>query len=95
MDPRVSSNEARQRFAELVGRAQYGGQVTVIEKSGKPVAAMVPIEMYDRLIAERETRFESLDQIRSKLPKGRSGQVERDVADSLAAVRAGRPKKPS
>lgn len=87
MDPRVSSSEARQRFAELVGQAQYGGQVTVIEKSGKPVAAVVPIDIYDRLIAERETRFEILDQIRSKLPKRRSDQVERDVSDALAAVR--------
>ena len=87
MDARVSSSEARQRFAELVGQAQYGGQVTVIEKSGKAVVAMIPIDMYERFIADRETRFEILDQIRTKAPKRRPDQVERDVADALAAVR--------
>jgi prevent-host-death family protein len=87
MDARVSSSEARRRFAELVGQAQYGGQVTVIEKSGKAVAAMVPIDMYERFIAERETRFGNLDQIRMKAPKRRPDQAKRDVADALAAVR--------
>ncbi|HLC05394.1 MAG TPA: type II toxin-antitoxin system Phd/YefM family antitoxin [Anaerolineales bacterium] len=87
MDARVSSSEARQRFAELVGQAQYGGQVTVIERSGKPVVAMIPIDMYERLVAERESRFEILDQIRSKAPRRRPDQVDRDVAEALAAVR--------
>jgi prevent-host-death family protein len=87
MDARVSSSEARQRFAELVGQAQYGGQVTVIEKSGKPVVAMIPMDMYERLVAERASRFEILDRIRSKAPDRRSDSVEQDVAEALAAVR--------
>jgi prevent-host-death family protein len=87
MDARVSSSEARQRFAELVGQAQYGGQVTVIEKSGKPVVAMIPMDMYERLVAERALRFEILDRIRSKAPDRRSDSVEQDVAEALAAVR--------
>jgi len=88
MDSRVSSSEARQRFAELVGQAHYGGQVTVIERSGKPVVAMIPIDMYERLVAEREARFEVVDRIRSKAPDRAPDEVERDVAEALAAVRA-------
>lgn len=84
----MGSQEARDNFTDLVGRAYYGGKVTIIERSGKPMVAVIPIAMYDMLVAEREARFKALDNIRSRLPDVPPEMVEKDVADAIAAIGA-------
>ncbi len=95
MAMRMGSQEARDNFTDLVGQAHYGGKVTIIERSGKPMVAVIPIDMYDQLVAEREARFKVLDNIRSRLPDVPPETVEKDVADAIDAIRAssaaGRP----
>lgn len=85
---RIGAREARERFAELLGRVHYGGVTVIIERSGKPMVAMIPVETYERLIAEREARFQVLDRIRSRAPETSPEEVERDVAEVIATVRA-------
>jgi prevent-host-death family protein len=92
---RVGARQARNHFADLIGNVHYGGQVVIVERSGKPMVAVIPVQMYERLVAEREARFAVLDRIRSRLPDVPVEQVETDVAEAIAAVRAvdaqGRP----
>ena len=86
---RIGAREARSRFADLLGRVRYGGETVIVERSGKPMVAIIPVEMYERLIAERETRLQVPDRIRGRLPEVPPEEVERDVAEAMAAVRAG------
>lgn len=88
MAERMGAREARNHFADLLGRVHYGGQTVIVEWSGKPMVAIIPVEMYERLIAERQARFQVLDRIRSRLPLVSPEEVERDVAQAIAAVRA-------
>ena len=44
MPKRFTASTARAHFAELVSRAEYAGQRTVVHRRKKPVAAIVPIE---------------------------------------------------
>ncbi len=55
----ISVSEAREKFAEIVNRVQYGGERVVIEKRGKPSVVLVSLEaaaffdeMEDRLLAK-------------------------------------------
>jgi prevent-host-death family protein len=84
---RVGAREARNSFAELLGRVRYGGEAVIVERSGKPMVAIIPAETYAQLIAEREARFQVLDRIRSRLPDLPPEEVEQDVAEALAVVR--------
>lgn len=88
MTERMGAREARNSFADLLGSVHYGGQTVIVERSGKPMVAVIPVEMYQRLIAEREARFQVVDRIRSRLPLASQEEVERDVAEAIAAVRA-------
>ncbi len=92
---RVGSREARDNFADAVGRGHYGGEITIVERFGKPMVAVIPIDMYNRLIADREARFRILEHIRRRLPDASLEEVQRDVAVSITAVRdsgdSGRP----
>ena len=87
MARRVSAREARNRFADLMGSVRYGGEEVIVERSGRPVAAVIPVEMYEKLVAERRARFEVMDSIRSRLPDKTAEEIERDVAAAIEEVR--------
>lgn len=83
----LGAREARQRFAELLGRVGYGGEVAIVERSGKPMVAVIPVELYEQLVAEREARFQVLDRIRGRLPEIPAEEVEEDVSQAIDALR--------
>ena len=84
----MGAREARNNFSQLLGQVHFGGQVVVVERFGRPMVAIIPLEDYQRLIAEREARFQVLDEIRQRLPDLPVEEVEQDVAETIAAVRA-------
>ncbi len=79
---RISSTKARTLFADLVSRVSYGRERVVINKSGKDVVAMVPMEdlrlivlledLIDGIEAERamatpKAEFEDFAEVRKRL----------------------------
>ena len=86
-ETRMGAREARNHFADLLGSVHYGRQVIIVERSGKPMAAIIPIEMYEQLVGEREARFQVLGRIRNRLPDVPVEEVEQDVAEAIRAVR--------
>ncbi len=71
---RIGAREARERFADLLGRVHYGGETVIVERSGRPMVAMIPVEMDERLVAEREARFRVLERIGSSTGGGGAGR---------------------
>jgi prevent-host-death family protein len=84
----IGAREARNNFADLLGSVHYSGQVVIVERSGQPMVAVIPAEMYQQFVAERETRFQVLDRIRHRLPDFSPDEVERDLTEAISAVRA-------
>ena len=89
MAKRIGAREARSRFSELIGSVRFGSEEVILERSGKPMAAMIPIDVYERLIAERRVRFEVLERVRSRLPDIPPEEIDRDVKDAVSRVREG------
>ena len=44
MPKQYSTSTARAEFAEIVNRAEYAGERTIVHRRRKPVAAVIPIE---------------------------------------------------
>jgi prevent-host-death family protein len=77
-EPRhVSATDARVRFGELLDAIKSRGETVIVEKSGEPLAAVIPIAEYRRLT-------------RRVLPQEFWDGVQ-DVADELERNLAGRP----
>ena len=57
---RVNVSKAREEFPDLVNRAAYGKERTIVSRRGKDLAAVIPIE--DLRLLERLTR-EEMDRI--------------------------------
>ena len=88
----IGAREARRRFADLLGRVGYGGEIAIVERSGKPMVALIPVEVYEQLVAEREARFQVLDRLRSKLPETSEEELEKDIDQAMDAVRKPAPE---
>jgi len=41
---KISTSAARQRFSEILSKAEFAGERTILHRRKKPVAALVPIE---------------------------------------------------
>lgn len=93
-DITMGAREARAQFADLLGRVHYRGETIIVERSGKPMVAVIPIDLYEQFIAEREARFEVIDRIRNRQPDWPEAEVERDIAEAIASVRAERKSVP-
>jgi prevent-host-death family protein len=47
---RIGARAARNEFADLIGRVHYSGEPVIVERAGKPMVAVIPIELYEKLI---------------------------------------------
>lgn len=45
----VEALEARRKLGELLNEAYYGKRATVIRRAGKPLAVLVPLEIFEAL----------------------------------------------
>ncbi len=86
----VGAREARAQFADLLGQVHYGNQTVIIERAGKPMAALVPLEVVEQYLGARARLFAVVDEIRSQTPDASQAEVEADVAEAVAAVRSAR-----
>lgn len=93
MTKSIGSREARSNFSHMIDEVHFGGQVVIVERSGRPMVAIIPIDDYRRLIAEREGRFQVFDEIRRRMPELSAKEVERDVTEAIAALRNGRVRE--
>ena len=50
MPIKIRAADARNKFAEILGRAHFGGETFLIEKQGKPFAVVLGIEEYQKLL---------------------------------------------
>jgi prevent-host-death family protein len=78
----------RQKLGELLNEVQYRGDSIVVTKAGKPVAAIIDIELFNRLRL-LDTEFDRLvGQLRAAHEGESPELVAAEVDEALASVRA-------
>jgi len=60
---RLSTTKAREAFSDIVNRVSYRGERIVLERRGKDVVALVPVEDL-RLLEEIEDRMDLEEALR-------------------------------
>lgn len=90
---RMGAREARQRFSELLGRVHYGGDTVILESSGKPMAAVIPLKEYEKMMQEREADFAIVDKIRNSVPDYPEDEIDADIEEAIAYARKKRGER--
>jgi len=76
----VTAVRARGKLGQMLEEVYYRGDHYIIERAGKPMAAVVPVEQYEQWRREREAFFDLVGEIRSRNVDTTPGQIEQDVA---------------
>src|SRR3990170_3912312 len=93
MKRRVSAMEARKRLGELLEGVFYRGDEVVIERAGKPMAAVIPPGRYRAMEQERERMIDLLERTQERNKDVPYEVIEREVEQAIREVRKGYDKK--
>lgn len=67
MERAIAAFTARRQFGQLLDQVMAQGDQFVVERNGKPVAALVPIDVYEQWKASREAFFDNVRQIAERV----------------------------
>ena len=87
MRKEVSATELRQKFGELLNGVYQNGDRLIVKRANKPLAAIVPIEIYEQMLKQREKDFSVLDTIWEKVPAVSEEEANADIEQAIAEVR--------
>ena len=82
----IGAREARNNFADLIGRVHDRRETVIVERAGKQMVAVIPIELYEQIIAERKARFQVVDRIRQRPPELAEEEVIQDPEMQTAVL---------
>ncbi len=87
---KVNALKIRQNLGQLLEGVYHKGDQYVIERDGRPMAAVVPVWQLKEWQGRREHFFGMVDELRSTGKKRRPQLVEQEVRAAVRAVRGGR-----
>ena len=79
MEKKIGITQAREMLGELVEQVQYQGNAYIINRNGKPAAAIVPMDVYESWKRERKAFFDTIRQAQSQ------SNLTSEEADELAS----------
>ena len=89
MEITLGVTKARKIFSQLVEKVQYQGDAFMIQRHGKPAAALVPVQVYEDWKKEREKLFQGIREMQA------NAYLDADEAEKLAeeAIAAAREEQ--
>jgi len=84
---KVNALKARQHLGELLEEVYYRGDQYIIERAGKPMAAVVPVWFLDAWQQRRERFFAMIDDVHARNADAPPDVIEREVAKAVQHVR--------
>lgn len=90
LEPRhVSATTARVRFGELLDAVKDRGETVIVEKSGEPHAAVIPISEYRRLTRRvlPQEFWDGTRRVAEELERNLAGRPYPDVRELIDAGR--------
>ena len=87
MEKELGVTEARREFSAIVDRVQHEGDTYIVNRHGKPAAAVVPMQVYESWKRQRDEFFDLV-----RKAQQRAGlepeDADRLAAEAVAAIRA-------
>lgn len=65
MKKKIGLAQARKEFSKVINNVQYQGESYIISRHGEDAAAIVPLQVYQNWIKQRENFFNSIREIQS------------------------------
>ncbi len=89
MVKKITAVKARKTLGQLLEEVYYRGDHYIIERAGKPMAAVVPVWYLEEWLKRRERFFGMVDEVRQGQEGTSPEAIEQDIQDALKATRTG------
>jgi len=90
---KLSAVQARKNFGQILEEVYYRGDEVILKRSGRSMAVMVPITVYEQFKRQRERDFGIFDEIQQRNRDVDPRQLEADVAQAIHEVRRARTQR--
>jgi prevent-host-death family protein len=87
MVKKVNALKARQNFGQMLEEVYYKGDQFVIERAGKPMAAVVPLWQLEAWQKRREQFFTAVEEVQQHNRQVKPEVIEHEVQEAIRAVR--------
>jgi prevent-host-death family protein len=88
MVKKLNALKIRQNLGEILEQVYYKNDQYIIERAGKPMAAVVPVWQLEARTKRRDRLFGLVQRAWSANAKVKPGVIEREVETAVRAVRA-------
>jgi prevent-host-death family protein len=88
MVKRVNALKTRKNLGQLLEEVYYRGDQYIIERAGRPMAAIVPVWQLEEWQKRRERFFGMVDELWKKNQRTKLAAIESEVEEAVKAVRA-------
>jgi len=89
----ISALKARQNLGQVMNEVALKGDDYIIERAGKPLVAVIPIEKYQSLQQEWDEFFEGVTAMSTNIKEGDDDAVDKLVDEAVRAYRKPKAKK--
>jgi len=88
MEKTVNAVQARQQLGRLLEEVFYQSQRVIIERAGRPMAVLVPLDQYRQWQEQRTAFFAMVDEVQQRTGQVPPDELEAVIAEAVAAARA-------
>jgi prevent-host-death family protein len=85
---KLSAVEARKRLGEILEGVYYRGDEVVIERAGKPMAVVIPADLYESIEKSRDRFFDLVEKNWALNKDVPFEEIEKEIAAAVEAARA-------
>ena len=88
----ISAIKARQNLGQVMNEVALKDDEYIVERAGKPLVAIIPIEQYQRMKGEKEDFFRMAYDISKEAVKSDSKVIDAEIEEAVLAYRKGKSK---
>lgn len=88
LETKLGLTKAREQLSTIVESVQYQGDTYIISRHGKPAAALVPIQVYEKWKQQRQEFFDLIREFQETSGENDPEEIMREVLEAQQAVRA-------
>jgi len=84
MEKMINALKARQNLGTLLNEVLLRNDQFIIERNGKPMAAVIPVWQFEQWKEKREAFFEKIEVVHKRNEKVSQEALERDIKEAIA-----------
>ena len=86
MFKKVSAMKARQNLGQVLNEVALRGDDYIVERAGKPIAAIISLEKYQSLREERDSALQAIEEIWGKMRAENQKVIEETIGEAVKDV---------